>query len=147
MVAAVKLRIICRSELKERMDETMRKTSYMSYRGNMRGSIDNKVFANLRDADAVLDRLNMSIKNNGYATVSEYYSMTNGEVVDGDSSYGWFSLLNCQLTRTRYGYELRMPYPEQVVDTTDYASEAYSALVNDEDIEAAIGYLGQLLDK
>ena len=122
---------------------------YVSYRGTRRGMgvVDTMAFPGLVGIEAVLDRLNTNIKNNGYATVEEYYKYTNGEVVDGDSEYGWTSLLNCQINRTRYGYDLIMPCPERVVDNIDHLSGAYDALCNDGDIDAALEHLEQLMNK
>ena len=125
----------------------MRRANYTSYRGNRQGVLDNVVFIGLGNVEAVLNKLDASIKSNGYATVAEYYGLTGGEVIDGDSEYGWASLINCQITRTRHGYELQMPYPERVVDNTDHLSEAYTALFNDGDTETALEHLEQLMNK
>ena len=105
------------------------RVSYGRYRGGMP---ERATFKTLTEVDSLLNKLNESIKLNGHATVAEYYKLTGGEIMTDDTKAGWSSFMGLHINKTRYGYELSIPYPEYL--DIDPIAEAYDILSNaDED--------------
>lgn len=87
--------------------------NYGSYRRGIRPSfVDQYNFEKLSVAEKLLNKLNESIKDKGFATVAEFYELTNGVVLKEDTEYGWTNLLRCNIQSTRFGYILAMPNAE-----------------------------------
>ena len=86
------------------------RVSYRGYRGYAsKNNAEMVVFKTLSEVEHVLNELEKYIKSNGYATLSNYYELTGGIVVDNDSKVGWKDLMNVNISSTRYGYLLNMP--------------------------------------
>ena len=126
------------------------RATYNSYRNNafygrIPGNVENPTFTSLSDVEKVLNSLKENIEKKGNATLVDFYKLTGGVVVTGDSEYGWFDLLSCAIHITRYGYELVMPtciriYSDPVRDAIETLESA------DEDnaldiVDKAVDYL------
>lgn len=83
----------------------------ISYRNNYNahGVVECPMFRSLKDIETVLDELKKNIEENGHATLEDFYILTGGNVIKGDSECGWYDLLDVTIESTRYGYLLRMP--------------------------------------
>ena len=73
---------------------------------------DMPVFRSLTDVNKVIMELEKKIKENGSASVADFYSITDGVVVNEDYKYGWHDLLGIRIENSRYGYILNMPVAE-----------------------------------
>lgn len=77
--------------------------------------VESPLFKSLKDIELVLNELKNSIDQNGWATLKDFYKLTNAVVVkEEDSNYGWNDLLNIQIINTRYGYLLDMTTPIRI---------------------------------
>lgn len=126
------------------------RASYNSYRNNavygrIPGQVENPTFTSLSDVEKVLNSLKENIEKKGNATLADFYKLTGGVVVTGDSEYGWFDLLDTDIRKTRYGYELRMPNSVRIF--SDPVRDAIETLESaDEDnaldiVDKAVDYL------
>lgn len=100
-----------------------------SYNRNSYGSysvVECPLFKTLKDIETVLDELKKNIDKKGYATLEDFYVLTGGNVVNGDSEHGWYELLNVSIENTRYGYLLRMPIT--IVISNDPIRDAITVL-------------------
>lgn len=79
----------------------------------MEQTLSNLLFFNsLTDIDKVLKKLKESIKENGQASLYEYYKLIGAVTLEEDSKYGWTDLLGCRIVICRCGYELSLPNPK-----------------------------------
>lgn len=113
----------------------------MSYRmsyGNRtaygRGFVESAMFTSLNDVQKVLDILDKKIEQNSHVTMADYYETIGAVVLPDDSKWGWTTLLECNITRTRRGFELCMPVT--VLLQRNPAQDAYNALCEAESAEA-----------
>lgn len=88
-----------------------RRTNYATYNY---GWIEYRPFKTLSEIEKVIEQLKLSILEKGFATVAEYYELTNGEVIKGDSETGWTELTTVKISAGRYGYMLEMPAPYSI---------------------------------
>lgn len=89
--------------------------------------VESPLFKSLKDIELVLNELKNSIDQNGWATLKDFYKLTNAVVVkEEDSNYGWNDLLNIQIINTRYGYLLDMTTPLRI--THDPIRDAITVL-------------------
>lgn len=71
------------------------------------------IFADKKEAERVLSRMNGIIDYYGVVTLADFCYLTSGGIdrtIDG-RMYGWINLNDAKIVRTRHGYELRIPVP------------------------------------
>lgn len=83
-------------------------------------------FNSLANVEKVLLILKDKIKENGKATLADFYNTTGGLVIEGDTKFGWTDLLDCRIEYSRYGYRLYMPAPDYF--DNNLVREAYDML-------------------
>ena len=95
-------------------------------------------FKTLKEVDDLLENMTAQIKTYGKVTVAEYYLFTGGTVIESDSHYGWDDLLDCKITKGRYGYELVMPAAKLL--QSNPTQEAYDILsdANEDNYEECV---------
>lgn len=113
------------------------------YYGRVAGAVGIPTFRSLSDIDKVLNGINKSIETKGYATLSDFYKLTDGTVIEGDSDYGWFNVLDVSIRVTRYGYELVMPMSVRVC--SDPVRDAFDRL-KDADEDNALDIIDEVKD-
>lgn len=74
-------------------------------------NFSNMIFHSRQDAESVLSALDQLISEYGMATVADFYDSVGLETEWTDHKWGWDSLANAKLVRSRSGYALNLPSP------------------------------------
>ena len=67
------------------------------------------IFETRGDAEAVLMRMEESIRKYGFVSVLDLYDLAGLPTTPSDNNYGWLSLRNARIQRVRDGYMLELP--------------------------------------
>lgn len=79
-----------------------------------RSHIHHIVFDSREDAESVYDSMLTCLNNYGMVSVADYYDLAGQTSTYTDSRYGWFKLSGACVSRTRNGYEIRLPRPQKL---------------------------------
>lgn len=111
------------------------------YNGYGRGFVEPAVFKSLTDIQSVFSVFAAKIEQNGHITMADYYKTICAAVLPDDSKWGWTNLLECEIIRTRRGFELNMP--STVCLNTNPVQKAYDALCESEsaDLDDVRGFV------
>lgn len=86
--------------------------SYLSYhhiRESRERLIEQVLFDNRADAEKILETMKDILKKRGVVTVSDYCDLADIFHDYQSEKYGWYSLKDAQVVRTKNGYSLKFP--------------------------------------
>jgi hypothetical protein len=86
----------------------------MSRRARAMHDFDEIIFATRVEGDQVLDRMYMALEKYEVVHVADLYEMVGEPVHSQDYKYGWTSLRGAHVVRTRAGFLLDLPLPEEL---------------------------------